>query len=94
MEDFQASASSYLRRHPFFQPTVPNPCVSTCGSVRRASGFVLTGKSKVVPRFRRFRPPYLVEELEVKSLSISTTAADLNGAIWSLVGRGQRSSND
>jgi hypothetical protein len=45
MERFwQPSASSCLRPHPFFKRTVPaNAWVYARGSVRRASGFVLTG---------------------------------------------------
>ena len=45
----QPSASSYLRRHPFFKRS-SDACVYTRGSVRRASGFVLTGKPEVIGR--------------------------------------------
>jgi len=45
------NASSYRRRHPLFKGGSSEAGVYTRASVRRASGFVLTGKQEVVKLF-------------------------------------------
>ena len=78
----RSSSGNHLR-HPTPEPSVlqedsSDDCVYTRGSVRRASGFVLTGKPEVEPgRAKRAISPSVVSEAtaEEKLVASSESAA-------------------